>query len=56
MLIGAFLGFVFGGGIAYMRENADRSFRRVEDVEKFLGFPVIASIPRIETGKAIHSN
>jgi len=49
MLIGAFLGFVFGGGLAYMKETIDQSFRKVEEMEDFLGLSVIASIPRIES-------
>jgi uncharacterized protein involved in exopolysaccharide biosynthesis len=51
MLIGVFLGLVFGCGLAYMRETGDRSFHRMEDIEKALGFPVIATIPRIGAAK-----
>jgi polysaccharide chain length determinant protein (PEP-CTERM system associated) len=51
MLIGAFLGLVFGCGLAYMRETGDRSFHRIEEIEKALGFPVIATIPRIGAAK-----
>lgn len=52
MLIGAFLGLVLGGGLGYMKESMDRSFHKVEEIERFLGFPVIATIPRIEKEKA----
>nr|NIM99244.1 lipopolysaccharide biosynthesis protein [candidate division Zixibacteria bacterium] len=50
MLIGAFLGLAFGGGLAYMKETMDQSFRKVEEMEDFLGLSVIAAIPRIEAG------
>ena len=40
-----------GGGLAYLREYMDPSFHKVDDIEQFLGFPVIASIPKIETRK-----
>ena len=41
----------FGGGLAYLREYMDRSFYKVDDIEQFLGFPVIATIPKIEKRK-----
>lgn len=40
-----------GGGLAYLRECMDPSFHKVDDIEQFLGLPVIASIPKIETKK-----
>ncbi|MFX0116852.1 MAG: XrtA system polysaccharide chain length determinant [Candidatus Hodarchaeota archaeon] len=46
------LGVGFGGGLAFLREQMDRSFHTVDDVEQFLEFPVIASIPRIESKKS----
>lgn len=51
ILIGTFLGLVLGGGLGYIRETMDRSFRKPEEIERFLGFPVIATIPRIEKRK-----
>ncbi len=48
MLIGAFLGLVFGGSLAYMKETTDQCFRKVEEMEDLLGLSVIAAIPRIE--------
>jgi len=51
ILIGTFLGLVLGGGLGYMRETMDRSFRKPEEIERFLGFPVIATIPKIEKRK-----
>ena len=51
ILIGTFLGLVLGGGLGYIKESMDRSFRKPEEIEGFLGFPVIAAIPKIETRK-----
>jgi polysaccharide chain length determinant protein (PEP-CTERM system associated) len=47
------LGLVLGGGLAYLREFMDPSFHKVDDVEEFLGLPVIATIPKIETKKNV---
>jgi polysaccharide chain length determinant protein (PEP-CTERM system associated) len=51
LLMGLFLGLGFGFGLAFMREQMDRSFRDAEDLETTLGFKVLANIPKIE-GKA----
>jgi len=48
MFFGAFFGLVLGCGLAYMRENMDRTFHKTEEVEQLLGLPVVAAIPRIE--------
>jgi polysaccharide chain length determinant protein (PEP-CTERM system associated) len=45
------LGLSLGGVLAFMRERFDRSFYEAQDVEQFLGFPVIATLPRIEARK-----
>ena len=50
------LGIGLSGGLAFMRENLDRSFYKADDVEQLLGFPVIATIPRIQTKKAKGNN
>jgi len=42
------LGLGLAGGLTLLREQMDRSFRKIDDVEQFLGFPVIATIPRIK--------
>jgi polysaccharide chain length determinant protein (PEP-CTERM system associated) len=46
------LGLGLGGGLAFLSEQIDRSFHKPDEVEQFLGFPVIATLPRIETKKA----
>jgi len=46
------LGLGLGGGLSFLREQMDRSFYKADDVEQFLGFPVIAALPKIETRKA----
>jgi len=52
ILIGTLLGLLLGGGLGYIKETTDRSFHKAEEIEGFLGFPVIATIPKIETRKA----
>lgn len=41
-------GFFLGFGMISMLEMVDHSFRNVEEVEKYLGFPVLGIIPPIE--------
>ena len=45
MVIGA--GLAIGGGIIFLLEYMDNSFKRPEDIEEDLGLPVLCSIPRI---------
>jgi len=45
------LGLGLGGGLSFLREQMDRAFYKADDVEQFLGFPVIATLPKIETRK-----
>jgi polysaccharide chain length determinant protein (PEP-CTERM system associated) len=51
LFFGAFFGLVLGCGLGYMKETLDRSFHKTEEVERLLGLPVIATIPRIENRK-----
>jgi polysaccharide chain length determinant protein (PEP-CTERM system associated) len=48
LLFGLLLGFGSGLGLAFLREQMDRSFRDAEDLEATLGLKVIANIPKIE--------
>lgn len=48
-VMGAVLGIILGGAAALIAELLDTSFRKVEDVEKELGLPVLATIPEIES-------
>lgn len=45
MLTGLMLGCGLGFGSAFLLEQKTLAFRRPEDAESFLGFPVLASIP-----------
>lgn len=48
ILFGFLLGMGSGFGLAFSREQMDRSFRDAEDLEAALGFKVLANIPKIE--------
>jgi polysaccharide chain length determinant protein (PEP-CTERM system associated) len=48
LLFGLLMGMGSGFGIAFFREQMDRSFRDAEDLETTLGFKVLANIPKIE--------
>lgn len=47
LLIGLFAGICSGIGLAFIREQMDRSFHDVGDAESALGLKVLAIIPRI---------
>jgi len=47
LLFGFLLGTCLGFGIAFFREQMDRSFKDAEDLETALGFKVLANIPKI---------
>ena len=47
LLFGLLLGLGSGFGMAFFREQMDRSFRDAEDLEATLGLKVIANIPKI---------
>ena len=53
LLLGSILGLLAGLGIALLFENADRSFRTPEDVQRRLKLPVIAHIPKLEKLRAV---
>ena len=46
MALGALVGLVVGIGLAFFIEYLDTSVKTMEDVEKLLGVPVLAIIPR----------
>jgi polysaccharide chain length determinant protein (PEP-CTERM system associated) len=48
LLFGLLLGMGSGFGMAFFREQMDRSFRDAEDLETTLGFKVLANVPKIE--------
>jgi polysaccharide chain length determinant protein (PEP-CTERM system associated) len=48
LLFGFLLGMGSGFGIAFLREQMDRSFKDADDLETTLGFKVLANIPKIE--------
>jgi len=47
MLMGLLLGLGSGLGLAFVREQIDRSFHDPEDVEVTFGIKILASIPRV---------
>jgi polysaccharide chain length determinant protein (PEP-CTERM system associated) len=48
LLFGLLLGMGSGLGLAFVREQMDRSFRDAEDLEATMEFKVLANIPKIE--------
>ncbi|MBI4435832.1 MAG: hypothetical protein HY590_00235 [Candidatus Omnitrophica bacterium] len=49
--LGCVVGLVTGIGTASLFEYFDHSFKNVDDVERFLGLPVLGSIPKGPSGK-----
>ncbi len=47
MLLSLALGLGLGGGLAFLLEMGDASFRDPEELETYLGLPVICSLPRV---------
>ena len=48
LLLGLLLGMGSGFGVAFLKEQMDRSFRDAEDLEATMEFKVLANIPKIE--------
>jgi len=48
IIIGLVMGLIVGGAFIFIVEMLDNSFKRIEDVERELGIPVIATIPKID--------
>lgn len=53
LVMGIILGLIVGGGIVFLVELMDNSYRKVNDVEKHLDLPVIGVVPIIESAKKI---
>lgn len=51
LLIGTFIGLVFGVGLAWYRESVDQCFYTVDDLEGTLNLPVLAEIPSLQKEK-----
>jgi succinoglycan biosynthesis transport protein ExoP len=48
LALSSFLGLVLGGGLAYLAEFTDKSFRSPEDVRRRLGLPIMGVIPLVK--------
>ncbi len=53
LAMGVMLGLLLGGVSVFLVEIFDDSFKKKEDVERELGLPVLATIPRIERLKTL---
>jgi len=51
VLLGFLLGLAIGGAATLLTEVLDKSFRKVEEIEDALGFPVIGVVPHINSLK-----
>ena len=47
LALSGFLGLVIGGGLAYLAEMSDKSFRSIEEVRQRLGLTVIGQVPAL---------
>jgi len=48
LAFGFLLGISLGAGAAFVKEQSDRSFREIEDMEATLGLKVLATIPNLK--------
>ncbi len=48
MAFGAIVGLCFGIGLAFLFEYFDKTIKNPEDVEVYLGLPVLGTIPKID--------
>jgi len=51
LMMGLILGLMGGAGIVFFFEYLDRSLRTEEDVQRHIGLPVLAVIPKVENKK-----
>ncbi|MFQ5836047.1 MAG: polysaccharide biosynthesis tyrosine autokinase [bacterium] len=47
-LLGLLVGFMLGGGLAFLLAYLDTSVRTIQDVEKYFSWPVLGIIPRFD--------
>jgi hypothetical protein len=45
-MLGALFGVMIGIGLALFREYLDRSLRTEEDIQRYLGLPVLSVVPK----------
>jgi len=50
-LAGLAAGLGLGAGLAYVAESRDKSLRKLQDVEVYLGLPTLAVIPSMESAR-----
>lgn len=50
LMMGLLLGLLAGVGLAFLREYIDQTLHTEEDVQKYLGLPVLAVVPLAEKG------
>ena len=53
LLVGAVLGLALGLVFAFVRENLDTSIGTIEDVESYLGVPVLGVVPHIDSRETV---
>lgn len=53
--IAGFLGIFVGVGIAFLLEYLDTSFKDVDELEAYLGMPILGRIPEFEESEAIQN-
>jgi capsular polysaccharide biosynthesis protein len=51
VVIAAFLGLMGSMGLVFLMEYLDNTIKTEDDVQKYLGLTVLASIPFVEEGK-----
>ena len=51
VLLGTLSGILVGSLAALMREGADRTFRRADEVESITGLPIMAMVPTLKRGR-----
>lgn len=51
LIMGIFVGLALGGGAALLAELLDNSLKSIEQVEEFVGYPVLGVIPEINSIK-----